>query len=117
MFRVGHDRQQCTRLPVKSGLAAVMPISCCLTPPTQKPSRTTLATIKRGAAPAIGRRQTIRGVLNRKRRGSLFTAPVGRNGVQQLLEIVADASNERVPEVGRAFLAALGAQLWMLSVQ
>jgi transposase len=44
-------------------------------------------------------------------------APVGRNGVQELLDVVADASDERVPEVARACLAALGAQLRMLKAQ
>ena len=38
-------------------------------------------------------------------------APVGRHGVEALLEVVADVSDNRVPEVARACLAALGAQL------
>jgi transposase len=37
-----------------------------------------------------------------------IVAPVGRNGVEQLLDVVADPSDERVPEVARACLAALG---------
>jgi len=44
-------------------------------------------------------------------------APVGRRGVEQLLAIVTDASDQRVPEVARACLAALGAQLRMLKAQ
>ena len=40
-----------------------------------------------------------------------IVAPVGRHGVEALLEVVADASDKRVPEVARACLAALGAQL------
>ncbi len=44
-------------------------------------------------------------------------APVGRKGVEQLLAIVTDASDQRVPEVARACLAALGAQLRMLKAQ
>jgi transposase len=44
-------------------------------------------------------------------------APVGRNGVEDLLKVVADASDERVPEIARACLAALGAQLRALKVQ
>jgi transposase len=44
-------------------------------------------------------------------------APVGRNGVQQLLGVVADASDKRLPEVARACVAALGAQLQMLKAQ
>ena len=44
-------------------------------------------------------------------------APVGRNGVEELLGVVADPSDKRVPEVARACLAALGAQLRMLKAQ
>ena len=39
-----------------------------------------------------------------------IVAPVGRKGVEQLLDVVVDASNNRVPELARACLAALGAQ-------
>jgi transposase len=42
-----------------------------------------------------------------------IVAPVGRNGVEELLNVVADASDKRMPEVARACLAALGAQLRM----
>ena len=40
-----------------------------------------------------------------------IVAPVGRKGVTELLHIVADPSDKRVPEVARACLAALGDQL------
>ena len=46
-----------------------------------------------------------------------IVAAVGRKGVEQLLAIVTDAGDERVPEVARACLAALGAQLRMLKAQ
>jgi transposase len=46
-----------------------------------------------------------------------IVAPVGRNGVEELLEVVADPSDKRVPEVARACLAALGAQLRVLKVR
>ena len=46
-----------------------------------------------------------------------IVAPVGRNGVEELLLVVADASDKRLPEVARACLAALGAQLRMLKAQ
>jgi len=46
-----------------------------------------------------------------------IVAPVGRDGVDQLLGIVADASDKRLPEVARACVAALGAQLRMLKAQ
>jgi transposase len=45
-----------------------------------------------------------------------IVAPVGRKGVEQLLA-AADASDPRVPEVARACVAALGAQLRMLKAQ
>src|ERR1700709_2834728 len=46
-----------------------------------------------------------------------IVAPVGRNGVEQLLGVVADSSDKRLPEVARACVAALGAQLRMLKTQ
>src|SRR5260370_31441415 len=46
-----------------------------------------------------------------------IVAPVGRNGVAQLLGIAADANDERLPEVARACVSALGAQLRMLKAQ
>ena len=44
-------------------------------------------------------------------------APVGRNGVEELLTVVADASDKRVPDIARACVAALGAQLRALKAQ
>jgi transposase len=46
-----------------------------------------------------------------------IVAPVGRHGVAELLGVVADPSENRVPEVARACLAALGAQLRVLKAQ
>lgn len=46
-----------------------------------------------------------------------IVARVGRNGVMDLLDVVADTSDRRLPEVARACLAALGAQLRMLKAQ
>jgi transposase len=46
-----------------------------------------------------------------------IVAPVGRNGVEELLGVVADRNDKRVPEVARACLAALGAQLRVLKAQ
>ena len=46
-----------------------------------------------------------------------IVAPVGRKGVEELLDVVADPSDKRVPEVARACLAALGAQLRRLKEQ
>jgi transposase len=46
-----------------------------------------------------------------------IVARVGRNGVEELLDVVADSSDARLPEVARACLVALGAQLRMLKAQ
>ena len=46
-----------------------------------------------------------------------IVAPVGRKGVEELLDVVADQSDKRVPEVARACIAALGAQLRRLKEQ
>src|SRR6201986_5239857 len=44
-------------------------------------------------------------------------ASVGRNGVEDLLNIVADCGDKRLPDVARACIAALGAQLRMLKAR
>ncbi len=46
-----------------------------------------------------------------------IVAPVGRNGVEQLLSVAADPNDKRLPEVARACVTALGAQLRMLKAQ
>src|SRR6202048_199180 len=46
-----------------------------------------------------------------------IVAPVGRKGVEELLRIVADGNDKRVPDVVRACLAALGTQLLSLKKQ
>ena len=46
-----------------------------------------------------------------------IVAPVGRNGVEDLLNIVADCGDKRLPEIARVCLLALGAQLRTLKVQ
>jgi transposase len=46
-----------------------------------------------------------------------IVAPIGRNGVEQLLSVAADANDKRLPEVARACVAALGAQLQTLKAQ
>ena len=46
-----------------------------------------------------------------------IVARVGRNGVEDLLNVVADSSDRRLPEVARVCLAALGVQLRMLKAQ
>jgi Transposase len=45
------------------------------------------------------------------------TAPVGRKGMEELLHVIADPSDKRVPDVVRACLAALGRQLLTLKKQ
>jgi transposase len=46
-----------------------------------------------------------------------IVVPVGRRGVEQLLEVVADTADRRLPEVARACLVALGVQLRALKAQ
>ena len=46
-----------------------------------------------------------------------IVAPVGRKGVEELLRVVADGNDKRVPDVVRACLAALGSQLLGLKKQ
>jgi transposase len=46
-----------------------------------------------------------------------IVARVGRHGVEDLLDVVADPSDKRLPEVARACLVALAAQLRMLKTQ
>ena len=46
-----------------------------------------------------------------------IVAPVGRKGVEELLDVVADSNDDRLPEVARVCLAALGAQLRRLKEQ
>jgi transposase len=46
-----------------------------------------------------------------------IVAAVGRKGVEQLLAVVTDTSDQRVPELARACVAALGAQLGRLKAQ
>jgi transposase len=46
-----------------------------------------------------------------------IVAPVGRHGVDELLKVVADPGDKRLPEVARACVTALGTQLRMLKTQ
>jgi transposase len=46
-----------------------------------------------------------------------IVAPVGRQGVDELLKVVANPSDKRLPEVARACVMALGTQLRMLKIQ
>jgi transposase len=46
-----------------------------------------------------------------------IVAPVGRKGVEQLLDVVADAGDKRLSDLARACVAALGAQLQTLKAQ
>src|SRR5512134_960917 len=46
-----------------------------------------------------------------------MVAPVGRNGVEDLLDVVADPNDQRLPEVARTCVMALGVQLRMLKAQ
>src|SRR5262249_1333701 len=43
-----------------------------------------------------------------------IVSPVGRKGVEQVLGVAADTKDKRLPDVARACVAALGAQLRVL---
>ena len=46
-----------------------------------------------------------------------IVAPVGRRGVEELLNVVADPNDKRVPEMARACILALGSQLRRIKEQ
>ena len=46
-----------------------------------------------------------------------IVAPAGRHGVEDLLRVVADPNDKRVPDIARACVAALGAQLHRIKEQ
>jgi transposase len=46
-----------------------------------------------------------------------IVAPIGRQGVEELLNVVADPNDKRVPEIARACLLAFGAQLRSMEYQ
>ena len=46
-----------------------------------------------------------------------IVAPVGRRGVEELLNVIANAKDEQVPAIARACVAALGAQLHRIKQQ
>src|SRR5450631_440905 len=46
-----------------------------------------------------------------------IVAPIGRKGVEELLDVVADSNDKRVPVIARMCLAALGVQLRSLKAQ
>jgi len=46
-----------------------------------------------------------------------IVAPVGRRGVEELLNVIANASGKQVPEIARACLLALGVQLGRIKEQ
>lgn len=46
-----------------------------------------------------------------------IVAPVGRRGIDQLLEVASDSDDPRIPEIARQCLQALGEQLKMLKAQ
>src|SRR5207344_3657838 len=46
-----------------------------------------------------------------------IVAPVGRHGVEELLNVVANPNDKRVPEIARVCLSALGAQLRKIKEQ
>ena len=66
---------------------------------------------------ALTRQELMLAVRQHDRPPLGIVAPVGRQGVEQLLGIVADPNDKRVPEVARVCIAALGTQLRVLKAQ
>src|SRR5436190_23871358 len=46
-----------------------------------------------------------------------IVAPVGRRGIEELLNVIANANDEQIPGIARACLSALGAQLHRIKEQ
>jgi transposase len=46
-----------------------------------------------------------------------IVAPIGRNGVKELLAVVGDPDDARIPEIARECIEALGRQLQLLQAQ
>src|SRR6201987_1908764 len=82
--------------------------------PTKTPDQQSCLTLHRTRHLFIRQQTSVINVIRAHLAEFGIVAPVGRNGVEQLLGIVADASDKRLPEIARACVAALGAQFRML---
>src|ERR1700756_1308748 len=85
--------------------------------PTKTPEQQSCLTLRRTRHLFIRQQTAIINSIRAHLAEFGIVAPVGRRGVERLLEVVADSSDTRLPEIARACVAALGAQLLALKAQ
>src|SRR3954451_18320974 len=85
--------------------------------PTKTPEQQSCLTLHRTRHLLMRQQTSVINVIRSHLAEFGIVAPVGRNGVEQLLGVVADSNDKRLPEVARACVAALGAQLRVLKLQ
>jgi transposase len=84
---------------------------------TKTPEQQSCLMLHRTRHPFIRQQTAVTNVIRAHLAEFGIVAPVGRKGVEELLDVVADSNDERLPEVARACLAALGTQLRSLKAQ
>jgi transposase len=85
--------------------------------PTKTPEQQSCLTLHRARHLFIRQQTSVINAIRAHMAEFGIVAPVGRQGVEQLLGIAADASDKGLPDIARACVAALGAQLRMLKAQ
>src|SRR3954451_2009855 len=85
--------------------------------PTKTPEQQSCLTLHRTRHLLMRQQTSVINVIRSHLAEFGIVAPVGRNGVEQLLGVVADSNDKRLPQVARACVAVLGAQLKMLKEQ
>jgi transposase len=85
--------------------------------PTKKPEQQSCLMLHRTRHLFIRQQTAVINVIRAHLSEFGIVAPVGRKGVEELLDVVADPSDGRVPDIARACLAALGTQLRRIKEQ
>ena len=85
--------------------------------PIKTPDQQACMVLHRTRHMLIRQRTTVINVIRAHLAEFGIIAPIGRNGVEELLDVVADLNDERVPEVARDCLALLDKQLQLLKAQ
>ena len=85
--------------------------------PTKTPEQQSCLTLHRTRHLFIRQQTAVINVIRAHLAELGIVAPVGRKGVEELLNVVADPGDKRVPAIARTCLAALGAQLRSLKEQ
>ena len=85
--------------------------------PTKTPEQQSCLTLRRTRHVLIRQQTSVINAIRAHLAEFGIVAPIERNGVEQLLGVVADANDNRLPEVARACVAALGVQRRMLKAQ